>query len=158
MTRSTATSPRSAAPRDGAVADTLLQEIDLKTGLVMYEWHSLDHVPLQRLLRLGRAATSSEPFDYFHINSIDVEQDGDLLIDSRNTWAAYDVNPKTGQVRWQLGGKHSSFKMGPGAATAWQHDARQQPNGSITLLRQRRVSQGAFAVARDRSRARPGRP
>ena len=34
-------------PRDGAVADTLMQEIDLKTGLVMYEWHSLDHVPLQ---------------------------------------------------------------------------------------------------------------
>ena len=42
-------------PKDGAVADTLLQEIDLKTGLVMYEWHSLDHVPLHELLRLGRA-------------------------------------------------------------------------------------------------------
>jgi hypothetical protein len=121
-------------PRDGAVADTLLQEIDLKTGMVMYEWHSLDHVPLQNAYASAVHASRKEPFDYFHINSIDVEQDGDLLVDSRNTWAAYDVDPQTGQVRWELGGKHSSFKEGPGVATAWQHDAVQQPNGAITFF------------------------
>ena len=121
-------------PRDGAVADTLLQEIDLKTGMVMYEWHSLDHVPLQNAYASAVHASRKEPFDYFHINSIDVEQDGDLLVDSRNTWAAYDVDPQTGQVRWELGGKHSSFKEGLGVATAWQHDAVQQPNGAITFF------------------------
>jgi hypothetical protein len=121
-------------PRDGAVADTLLQEIDLKTGLVMYEWHSLDHVPLANSYESAAPTSKGEPFDYFHINSIDVQQDGDLLVDSRNTWAAYDVNPKTGQVRWELGGKHSSFKLGPGATPAWQHDARQQPDGAITFF------------------------
>jgi hypothetical protein len=121
-------------PRDGAVADTLLQEIDLKTGLVMYEWHSLDHVPLTSSYSSPVTTSKHEPFDYFHINSIDVENDGDLLVDSRNTWAAYDVDPRTGRVRWQLGGKHSSFKLGPGAATAWQHDAVQQPGGAITFF------------------------
>jgi Arylsulfotransferase (ASST) len=121
-------------PSDGAVADTLLQEIDLKTGLVMYEWHSLDHVSLQNAYDSATHTSRKEPFDYFHINSIDVEQNGDLLVDSRNTWAAYDVNPKTGQVRWELGGKHSSFKLGPGASTAWQHDAVQQPDGAITFF------------------------
>jgi Arylsulfotransferase (ASST) len=135
-------------PRDGAVADTLLQEIDLKTGLVMYEWHSLDHVPLQNSYASVAPTSRSEPFDYFHINSIDVEQDGDLLIDSRNTWAAYDVNPKTGQVRWELGGRHSSFKMGPGASTAWQHDAVQQPDGAITFF-----DNGAFPAVHPQSRA-----
>jgi hypothetical protein len=121
-------------PRDGAVADTLLQEIDLKTGLVMYEWHSLDHVPLQSSYNQAAPTSRAEPFDDFHINSIDVEQDGDLLVDSRNTWAAYDVDAKTGQVRWQLGGRRSSFKLGPGASTAWQHDAIQQPDGTITFF------------------------
>jgi hypothetical protein len=135
-------------PRDGAVADTLLQEIDLKTGLVMYEWHSLDHVPLQNSYASAAPTSRAEPFDYFHINSIDVEQDGDLLVDSRNTWAAYDVDPKTGQVRWELGGRHSSFKMGPGASTAWQHDARQQPDGAITFF-----DNGAFPQAHPQSRA-----
>jgi hypothetical protein len=121
-------------PRDGAVADTLLQEIDLKTGLVMYEWHSLDHVPMQSSYNSAAPTGRAEPFDDFHINSIDVEQDGELLVSSRNTWAAYDIDAKTGQVRWTLGGKHSSFKEGPGAATAWQHDARQQPDGAITFF------------------------
>ncbi len=121
-------------PGDGALADTLLQEIDLKTGLVMYEWHSVDHVPLQNAYDSAAPTSRKEPFDFFHINSIDVEHDGDLLVDSRNTWAAYDVDPKTGQVRWELGGKHSSFKMGPGTSTAWQHDAVQQPDGAITFF------------------------
>ncbi|MGO9320194.1 MAG: arylsulfotransferase family protein [Solirubrobacteraceae bacterium] len=135
-------------PRDGALADTLLQEIDLKTGLVMYEWHSVDHVPLQDSYSFAAPTSRTEPFDYFHINSIDVEQDGDLLVSSRNTWAAYDVDPKTGQVRWELGGRHSSFKLGPGASTAWQHDARQQPNGAITFF-----DNGAFPQVHPQSRA-----
>jgi hypothetical protein len=121
-------------PREGAVADTLMQEIDLRTGLVMYEWHSLDHVPLENSYSSPATTSRADPFDYFHINSVNVEQNGDLLIDSRNTWAAYDVDPSTGQVHWELGGKHSSFKMGPGTATAWQHDAVQLPNGAITFF------------------------
>ncbi len=99
-------------PREGAVADTLMQEIDLRTGLVMYEWHSLDHVPLANSYSSPVTTNRGDPFDDFHINSVNVEQDGDLLIDSRNTWAAYDVDPTTGQVRWELGGKHSSFQDG----------------------------------------------
>jgi len=127
-------------PRDGAVADTLVQEIDMRTGLVMYEWHSLDHVPLQSSYNSAKPTSRAEPFDYFHINSVDTGgeggsgQSGDLLIDSRNTWAAYDVEEKTGRVRWTLGGRHSSFKEGPGAATAYQHDARRQPDGAITFF------------------------
>ena len=133
--------------RDGAVADTLLQEIDLKTGLVMYEWHSLDHVPLASSYASAAPASKAEPYDYFHINSIDVEQDGDLLVDSRNTWAAYDVDPQTGQVRWELGGRHSSFKLGPRATPAWQHDAIQQPDGAITFF-----DNGATPVVHPQSR------
>jgi Arylsulfotransferase (ASST) len=132
----------------GAVADTLLQEIDLKTGLVMYEWHSLDHVPLSSSYASPAPTSRAEPFDYFHINSVDPEQNGDLLVDSRNTWAAYDVNPKSGRVNWELGGKRSSFALGAGANTAWQHDARQQPNGAITFF-----DNGAFPQVHKQSRA-----
>lgn len=121
-------------PADGAVADTLMQELDLKTGLVRYEWHALDHVPLSDAYVSPRPGSRKEPFDFFHINSVDRMSDGDLLIDSRNTWTAYDVDQRTGQVRWRLGGRQSSFKLGPGAATAYQHDARQQPNGDITFF------------------------
>jgi Arylsulfotransferase (ASST) len=135
-------------PRTAAVADTLMQEIDLKTGLVRYEWHSLDHVPLSDSYASAHDASRTTPFDYFHINSIDVGGGGDLLIDARNTWAAYDVDPRTGQIRWRLGGKHSSFALGRGASVAWQHDAREQPDGTITFF-----DNGATPVVHSQSRA-----
>ena len=135
-------------PADGAVADTLIQELDMKTGLVRYEWHSLDHVPLSDSYALPRPGSRKEPFDFFHVNSIAPMRSGDLLIDARNTWAAYDVDPRTGQVRWRLGGRRSSFKMGPGTVTAYQHDAREQPNGNITFF-----DNGATPKAHPQSRA-----
>jgi hypothetical protein len=135
-------------PTRGAVADTLMQELDLATGLVRYEWHSLDHVPLSDAYVSPRPGSLKEPFDYFHINSIDVMHDGSLLIDARNTWAAYDVDRRTGQVRWRLGGRRTSFKMGPGATPAYQHDAREQPNGYITFF-----DNGATPKAHPQSRA-----
>ena len=120
--------------RDGAVADTLLQELDVKSGLVRYEWHSLDHVALSESYASARHSSKVKPFDYFHINSIDVQPNGDLLVGARNTWAAYFISPRSGKVRWRLEGKRSSFKMGPGTRTAWQHDARRQSDGSITFF------------------------
>ena len=77
-----------------------------------------------------------------------MRSDGDLLIDARNTWAAYDVDARSGQVRWQLGGKRSSFAMGPGTRTAWQHDAREQPDGTITFF-----DNGATPAVHAQSRA-----
>jgi hypothetical protein len=121
-------------PARGAVADTLVQELDLRTGLVRYEWHALDHVQLSDAYVRALPGSLKEPFDYFHVNSAEQLGDGDLLIDSRNTWAAYEVDQRTGQVRWRLGGKQSSFKLGPGAQTAFQHDARMQPDGALTFF------------------------
>jgi hypothetical protein len=121
-------------PADGAVADTLFQEIDLKTGLVRFEWHSLDHVALSAsYMPIGSGGTPVSPWDYFHINAVS-KPGASLLVDSRNTWAAYEVNAHTGQIEWRVGGKQSSFKMAPGASPAWQHDARQGPDDTITFF------------------------
>lgn len=121
-------------PSDGAIADTLLQEIDLRTGLVRSEWHALDHVALtDSYMPVGHGGTPVSPWDYFHINAVS-EHGGDLLVDSRNTWAAYDIDAGTGQIVWRLGGKHSTFTMSPGAAPAWQHDAREEPGGAISFF------------------------
>jgi hypothetical protein len=105
-------------------------------------------VPLSDSYASGKHSSQTTPFDYFHINSIDVQQDGDLLVDARNTWAAYDIDAHTGRVRWQLDGKHSSFAMGPGTRTAWQHDARRQPDGTITFF-----DNGATPAVHPQSRA-----
>ena len=134
-------------PREGAVADTLVQLLDLRTGLVEYEWHALDHVPLSDTYVSSLPGSPRKPFDYFHVNSADIEADGSLLIDARNTWAAYDTDARSGEVLWRLGGRRSSFKLGAGAATAFQHDARGAPGG-VTIF-----DNGATPRAHPQSRA-----
>jgi hypothetical protein len=121
-------------PAYGAVTDGVFQEIDVKTGLVMYEWTSLDHVALSESYAKFKTSSTRWPYDFFHINSINLDQDGSLLISARNTWTVYDIAPSSGEILWRLGGKQSSWKEGPGSRTAFQHDPRQLPGGLISLF------------------------
>ncbi|HWX45059.1 MAG TPA: arylsulfotransferase family protein [Solirubrobacteraceae bacterium] len=118
--------------RGGAIVDTAIQEIDMRTGLVRWEWHSLDHVRATE--SETPAATDTRPWDWFHLNSIDPEPDGNLFISARSTWAGYQLEGGTGKVLWRLGGLKSSFKMGPGTETAWQHDGRVLADGEVTFF------------------------
>jgi hypothetical protein len=117
---------------DGVLTDSVIQEIDIKTGLVMWEWHALGHIPLSE--SNNPAPKSAYPWDYVHLNSVDPGSDGDVLLSSRNTWALYDVDIRSGAVRWRLGGSHSSFRQGAGTRFYWQHDAEFQPGGLISLF------------------------
>ncbi len=105
------------------VLDSVVQEIDVKTGLVLYQWDSLDHVPMTDTYE-AMPKSAQAPFDYFHINSVQLQQNGDLLISARNTWAAYDIDHLTGAIMWTLGGRKSSYKLSAGAVFAFQHDVR----------------------------------
>ena len=118
--------------RGGAIVDTAIQEIDMKTGLVRWEWHSLDHVGVSE--SEIEAPTTATPWDWFHLNSIDPEPDGNIFISARSTWAGYQLEAGTGKVLWRLGGTRSSFKMGSGTQTAWQHDGRVLPDGEVTFF------------------------
>ena len=93
-----------------AVTDSLVQEIDIATGLVRYEWSSLDHVALSASYSSPAGSSSPWPFDFFHLNSINLEPDGSLLISSRNTWALDDIDPASGQIRWTLGGRRAGTR------------------------------------------------
>jgi hypothetical protein len=113
-------------PVDGNVLDGIAQELDIETGEVLFEWHSLEHVGLDE--------SYTKPYDYFHINSIDVYDEDHLLISSRTTCTVYKIDRKTGEIVWRLGGKKSDFEMGPGTRTTFQHDARRQRDGTITIF------------------------
>ncbi len=117
---------------NGVLSDSVIQEIDVKTGLVMWEWHALGHISPSE--SNNPAPKYSYPWDYVHINSISPGPSGDVLLSSRNTWTLYDVDIASGQVRWRLGGSHSSFKQGVGTRFYWQHDAEWQPGGEISMF------------------------
>jgi Arylsulfotransferase (ASST) len=121
-------------PAYGAVTDGVFQEIDVRTGLVMYEWTSIDHVGLNESYERAGSSSTGFPFDFFHINSISLDPDGTLLISARNTWTVYEIDASGGKIVWRLGGRRSSFKLSPGAAIAWQHDPRELPGGLISIF------------------------
>jgi hypothetical protein len=118
---------------NGTVLDCVIQELDIKTGKVLWEWHSLGHVPLRRSY-FGAPTNPDEWWDYFHMNSIQQLPDGNILVSSRSTWAIYEISHTTGHIIWTLGGKHSSFTMGAGTRFEWQHDARMHPGGILSLF------------------------
>jgi hypothetical protein len=116
---------------NGVLTDSIVQEIDIKTGLVMWEWHTLGHIPLADS---HNPVPHSYPWDYAHLNSADPGAAGDVLVSVRNTWTVYDVDLRSGAIRWRLGGSHSSFRPGAGTHFYWQHDAEFQPGGLISLF------------------------
>jgi hypothetical protein len=114
--------------RHAIVFDGVVQEVDVKTGLVEFEWHSLDHVPLTDSYR-SFPNSNGAPYDYFHINSVDQDTDGNIIVSGRSTSAVYKVDHNTGATIWTLGGRHSTFRFGSGASMAFQHDVRIQASG-----------------------------
>jgi hypothetical protein len=123
--------------KEGSALEGVVQELDITTGRVLFEWHSIEHVGLEEAYvkppPRARGAKAA-PYDYFHVNSVDVDLDGHFLVSARNTRAIYKISRDDGRVLWRLGGKQSDFRMGQGTRFAWQHDARRQPDGTLTLF------------------------
>ncbi len=116
-------------PRQGRVLGSVFQEVDIATGRLVMEWRSLDHVPVTES---GRHM--EDPYDYFHVNSIDVAPDGHLLISARHTSTVYKLDRRTGEVIWRMGGKRSDFDVAPNARFAWQHHVRQADARTFTVF------------------------
>lgn len=115
------------------VMDNVAQEIDLRTGQVIWEWHSLGNIRVpETYMPIPRKIT--RPFDYFHLNSIERDKDGNMLISARHTSALYKVNRLTGKVMWRMGGKESDFRLGKGFRYAYQHDFRRHANGTYSIF------------------------
>jgi len=117
--------------RHGTLIGGVVQELALPGGGLLHEWRSVQHVePDETAIR----AKPGPRFDYFHINSVDVAADGNLIVSARNTWAAYKLAWPSGRIIWRLGGKRSDFTLGAGARFWWQHDVRQHPSGILSVF------------------------
>ncbi|KAI9741368.1 MAG: hypothetical protein M1834_003085 [Cirrosporium novae-zelandiae] len=118
----------------GWIFDCVFQEINVSTGEVVFEWHSLDHIhPKESYVLPATTETSgnglipNSPWDYFHINSIDKNADEDYIISARHVSAVYKISGKDGSVLWRLNGAKSSFRMvnfENEYSFSHQHDAR----------------------------------
>ncbi|GME45905.1 Secreted protein [Neofusicoccum parvum] len=116
------------------VVNAIIQELDIETGKLLFEWASLDHVtPDEAILPInpgqaGSGYNSSDAWDYFHINSVDKDSSGNYLISARDACSIHKISGTTGEILWRLDGTNSSFALGPNATFCFQHHARWLPN------------------------------
>ncbi|RAL13539.1 arylsulfotransferase family protein [Aspergillus homomorphus CBS 101889] len=128
-------------PGPGWVIDSVFQEIDIASGAVLFQWSSLDHVAtsesytppgLNQVVGDGRSNASA--WDYFHINSIDKNGEGDYLVSARHTSGIYKISGADGSVMWRLGGTNSTIQLANYNFSS-QHDARfREENATTTVL------------------------
>ncbi len=129
-------------PADQTVINGVVQEIDIRTGQVLFQWNSEDHVPFSQSEQ-ALPSSASTPWDWFHINAVHLDPEGNFLVDARDTWTTYDVSRRSGQILWRLGGKDSSFTEQTASGQVldsaneifvWQHDPEALGNDTYTFF------------------------
>jgi len=116
---------------EGWILNCVFQDVNLTTGELSFEWSAIEHVALSegyvtpnQSEVAGTGFTAVSPWDYFHINSVDKNDDGDYLVSSRHASTLYKINGQTGEIIWRCGGKLSDFQMRNGLSWSYQHNAR----------------------------------
>lgn len=126
-------------PKSGWIFDSVFQETNIETGELIFEWHASHHYPIESTFEKlkGNGGSRDRAFDFFHINSIDTDSQGNYLVSARHTHTVSNIDRLNGTVLWTLGGKLNDFTdLSGGAATdfSWQHDARLHENDTLTLF------------------------
>ncbi|KAL4909332.1 hypothetical protein BDW74DRAFT_146397 [Aspergillus multicolor] len=122
--------PWGASPEQQWIVDAIIQELDIETGELLFEWSSLEHVsPDEAILPInpgqaGSGYNSSDAWDYFHINSVDKDSEGNYLISARDACSVHKINGTSGEIIWRLGGVKSDFELGENVKFCFQHHAR----------------------------------
>jgi hypothetical protein len=117
--------------RSGSVLDGIVQEVDIKTGLVLFEWHTLGSVGLKETYA---NIPKDAPLDVSHVNSVYEEKNGNLLVSARDMHAALELDRRNGKLLYRLGGKSSDYKLSSGAKFVSQHDIRRDKAGRVTVF------------------------
>ncbi|KAF4554451.1 Hypothetical protein D9617_4g002050 [Elsinoe fawcettii] len=125
----------------GWIVEGVFQEVELETGRVLFEWRSTDHIDPgisytypSTTDTSGDGLTEDTPWDYFHINSIDKNLDGDYLISARHTAGIYKISGVDGHLMWQLGGANPTFNQTNFNFSSQHHARWLSENTTHTIL------------------------
>ncbi len=117
-----------------------IQEINYRTKQVVWEWNALEHFSI--LDATEDITLESNYIRPFHINSIELLSDGNLLISCRHLDEITKINRSTGEIIWRMGGskcRNNQFVFVNDTINNFfgfshQHDPRELSNGNILLF------------------------
>jgi len=103
-----------------------------RPGLPLFTWSTADGMEYTDSYD-GPAWPHINPY---HVNAIDRDADGNLLVSMRNASQIVKIDVATGNVLWRLGGKRNEFTFigDPFGGFSRQHGIRRLSNGNIILF------------------------
>lgn len=106
-------------------------EMDADNNCI-FLWRSWDHYNITDAIHEDLTASSIE---YVHMNAIEIDHDGQILISSRFQDEVSKIDRETGDFIWRLGGVNNQFEwLNDEYRLAYQHDIRVLPNGHYTVF------------------------
>ncbi|NIS54051.1 MAG: hypothetical protein GWN94_23625 [Phycisphaerae bacterium] len=120
---------------NASVRETIIQEFTAASELI-FQWRAWDNFDV-RDVHLDNILANS--FRFPHMNAIDIDEDGHILLSSRHLSEATKINRDTGEIIWRLSGipKNNDFTyINDDELQGFrnQHDIRSMGNGRYTVF------------------------
>ncbi|KIY46906.1 hypothetical protein FISHEDRAFT_20534, partial [Fistulina hepatica ATCC 64428] len=110
-------------PKDG-VYDPFVQEVDIETGDLLWEWDATDFLDLRNTYH---RLDDHHSWEFAHTNAVVKDEDGNYIISYRFYHSIFKIDGRTKDIIWTLGGKGSDFTFGNGSDFVGQHDPQWVP-------------------------------
>jgi hypothetical protein len=112
------------------VIGLVVQELDANKNVV-FQWKSWDNFSILDATGLDFTVHT---IDYVHGNAIEVDNDGHLMISSRNMDEVTKINRQTGNIIWRFGGKNNQFTITNDTMKFYkQHSIRRVSSDKVIL-------------------------
>ena len=120
------------------VRETTLQEFTAD-GELIFNWPALEHFDPNDVFdycERNEADPTSNFIRFPHMNSIDIDYDGHILLSSRHISEVTKINRQTGEIIWRLGGANNQFEFVNDRLGGFymQHDFRSVGDNHYTLF------------------------
>jgi len=114
------------------VRETMIQGFSPE-GELTFAWAAWDHFNPVDMVHENILSGS---FNFPHMNAIDLDEDGHILLSSRHLSEVTKINRNTGEIMWRLGGENNEFTFvdDPLGGINYQHDIRSLGDGHYTLF------------------------
>ncbi|MEJ2613739.1 MAG: arylsulfotransferase family protein, partial [Ignavibacteriaceae bacterium] len=114
------------------IIDMALQEFD-DSNNVVFQWSALEHYKITDADE--HVVLTQHMIDFVHMNSIEIDTGGNIIVSSRNLDEITKIDHNTGDIIWRLGGKNNQFAfINDDRRFSRQHDIRRLSNGDITIF------------------------
>lgn len=122
------------------IIGAVIQERRFSDGAVLFEWKSLDHIPVTDAT--DDIKLTDNLIDYIHVNSVAKDTDGNIIVSCRHTDEIIKIKKSSGEVLWRLGGSSSKGNQftilndtyNNFTGFSHQHSALRTKSGNILLF------------------------